>query len=141
MKASYLVATITAPLLAMAVMWSYPNSVAAQDKFGSWGDALNLGSAINSKCANLSCETERPAVSRDNLSLYFDFNRPGFGGHDIWVSHRDSVDAPLGNAAKPRADRQHGRRGIQFQPVFEWTLAVFGSDRLGGCGGLEIGAP
>ena len=88
MKASSLVAATALAIAASAV----PSP--ARDKFGPWGEPMNLGRTINSACANQTCETERPAISRDNLSLYFDSNRPGSVHHDIWVSHRASVNDP-----------------------------------------------
>ena len=86
MKAAFLIAA------ALSIVAAMPTS--ARDKFGPWGEPMNLGRTINSACANQTCESERPAISRDNLSLYFDSTRPGSKRHDIWVSHRASVNDP-----------------------------------------------
>jgi hypothetical protein len=85
MKASFLVATIAAPMLAMAVTWSYPTSVAAKDKFGPWGPPVNLGPIVNS-----TSHDERPAISRDDLSLYFDSN----GREDLAATTSGSLIEP-----------------------------------------------
>jgi WD40-like Beta Propeller Repeat len=133
MKASILIAAAALAIAASAV----PST--AGDKFGPWGPPRNLGPTINSACANSSCETERPAISRDNLSLYFDSDRPGgTGHHDIWVSHRAGVDDPwempqnLGPPVNTAAD--------EFSPALSpnghWLFV--GSNRLGGSGGLDI---
>jgi hypothetical protein len=134
MNASLLV---TAAALAIAA-FAVPST--ARDKFGPWGPPVNLGPTVNSACANLTCETERPAISRDNLSLYFDSNRPGSVHHDIWVSHRASVDDPwetpknLGPPVNTAADEF----SPNLSPNGHWLF--FGSNRPGGCAGLDIWA-
>lgn len=49
MKASFLVATIALPILAMAAASSYPPPVAAQDNFRSWPRAPKFSPVINSE--------------------------------------------------------------------------------------------
>jgi hypothetical protein len=113
----------------------------AREKFGPWGPPVNLGPTINSACANLPCETERPAISRDNLSLYFDSNRPGFRDHDIWVSHRTSVDEPWGTPQNlgPTVNTAADEFSPALSPNGHWLF--FGSNRAAGsCGGLDIWA-
>jgi Tol biopolymer transport system component len=57
-----------------------------------WSEPVNLGAPVNSSAAEAL-----PALSPDELSLYFASNRPGgLGGNDIWVSRRASVDDPWG---------------------------------------------
>src|SRR5262249_4041172 len=51
----------TAAALAIAAS-AVPST--AQDKFGPWREPVNLGRMINSACANQTCESERPAISR-----------------------------------------------------------------------------
>lgn len=95
MKASFLVTAVIPSVLAIAATWGFPASVTAEDKFGPWGPPVNLGPTINSKYVD-----ERPAISRDNLSLYFESDRPGgVGGIDIWTSHRRDRDWPAGRGA------------------------------------------
>jgi len=56
----------------------------------TFGEPVNLGPAVNSPQAEGS-----PVISRDGLELYF--NRPGgYGGNDVWMSNRASVDDPWG---------------------------------------------
>jgi len=130
MKAAFLIAA------ALSIVAAMPTS--ARDKFGRWGEPMNLGRTINSACANQTCESERPAISRDNLSLYFDSTRPGSKRHDIWVSHRASVNDPwetpqnLGPPVNTAAQEFSPNRS----PNGHWLF--FGSDRPGGCGELDI---
>jgi len=134
MKTSILVAAAALSIAASAV----PST--ARDKFGPWREPVNLGRTINSACANQTCESERPAISRDNLSLYFDSNRPGSGHHDIWVSHRASVDEPWGTPQNlgPPVNTAADEFSPNLSPNGHWLF--FGSNRLGGCGGLDIWA-
>jgi hypothetical protein len=57
-----------------------------------WGPPVNLGSLVN------SVATEGvPSISSDNLSLFFESNRPGgSGSNDIWVTNRTTPDAEWG---------------------------------------------
>src|SRR2546425_12081501 len=62
---------------------------AEQPVYGPWGTPVNLGPVVNS-----AANEQHPAISRDGLSLYISSDRPGgFGGTDIWVSHRACTDA------------------------------------------------
>ena len=133
MKAAFLVAA------ALSVVAAMPAS--ARDKFGPWGAPVNLGATVNSACANQTCESERPAISRDNLSLYFDSSRSGgFGHHDIWVSHRASVDDPWETPKNlgPPVNTAAQEFSPNLSPNGHWLF--FGSNRPGGCAGLDIWA-
>jgi len=64
--------------------------------FGPWSTAVNLGPVINTQY-----NETHPAISKNGLSLYITSNRPGgvngqtfTGFNEIWVSRRDSIDAP-----------------------------------------------
>jgi hypothetical protein len=66
---------------------------AAARKFSDWGPPA-LVPNVNSEFGDFS-----PAISRDGRSLYISSNRPdelGSRDNDIWVSRRDSVEAPWG---------------------------------------------
>ena len=67
--------------------------ISYKNKSGEWSEAENMGRTINSE----SWESA-PSLSPDKRDLYFSSNRPGgFGGSDIWVSHRGAD----GNWGKP----------------------------------------
>jgi hypothetical protein len=78
-------------------------TVAVAQEFGPWGPPTNLGPVINLAGSN----TQHPAISKDGLSLYISSDRQfqqqadgsfsdSFGGMDIWVSQRASVDDDWG---------------------------------------------
>lgn len=57
-----------------------------------WDTPVNLGPVVNSPFVD-----NLPELSKDKLSLYFTSARPGgSGGLDLWVSRRESEDAPWG---------------------------------------------
>ena len=65
---------------------------AAAPHFSEWSSPINLGSVVNSRFND-----QGPAISKDGRNLYFTSDRiGGFGGNDIWVSERASVDSPWG---------------------------------------------
>lgn len=63
-------------------------------QFGPWSAPVNLGPPVNTSFAEVN-----PFISKDGLSLYFTCQDcpGGFGGFDIWVSRRPTVDAPWGS--------------------------------------------
>ncbi len=77
---------LTAVVL-VALLASYPT---AAPSYSDWSAPVNLGAVINSPFND-----QGPAISKDGLSLYFSSGRPGgFGGSDIWVSQRASLEVP-----------------------------------------------
>ncbi|MFC4262233.1 OmpA family protein [Ferruginibacter yonginensis] len=60
--------------------------ISYKNKNGTWSEAVNLGSNINTNAWESA-----PSLSPDKRDLYFSSTRPGgFGGSDIWVSHRNA---------------------------------------------------
>ena len=60
------------------------------DHFSDWCEPVNLGPMVNSAALD-----NGPTISRDGLTLFFASAREGGAGlPDIWVSTRESVDAP-----------------------------------------------
>lgn len=58
--------------------------ISRRKKNGSWSEPENIGRAINTEFWEST-----PSLSPDKNDLYFSSSRPGgFGGTDIWVSHR-----------------------------------------------------
>ncbi len=59
-----------------------------------WGTPTNLGPNVNS-----SFDDAGPCISADGLKLYFNSNRSGgFGGYDLWVTSRDTIDDDWGES-------------------------------------------
>ena len=125
--------------IAMAIALSVP--VAAQ-QFSAWSAPVNLNnyptlgaSAVNSTSADVD-----PFISKDGLSLFFSCQDcpGGFGGFDIYVSHRASVSDPWG-------DPQNLGSSVNT-PFTEANPALsndghrlyFTSNRPGGIGGVDI---
>ncbi len=58
--------------------------ISYKNKNGEWSEAENMGRTINTDAWESA-----PSLSPDKRDLYFSSTRPGgFGGSDIWVSHR-----------------------------------------------------
>lgn len=79
-------------LTAMGFVLLAVSSPTAAPDFSDWSAPVNLGPNVNSAFGDTA-----PAVSKDQLSLYFSSTRPdGLGGNDIWVSQRNSVGESWG---------------------------------------------
>jgi hypothetical protein len=80
-----------------------------------------------------------PTISADGLSLYFSSDRPGgFGGADIYVSHRTTVNSRWGKPQNlgPKINSSSDDHSQNFSP--DGHRMWFASDRPGGCGKLDI---
>ncbi len=59
--------------------------ISYKNKNGEWNEAENLGRIVNTEAWESA-----PSLSPDKRDLYFSSTRPGgFGGSDIWVTHRN----------------------------------------------------
>jgi len=95
-----------------------------------------MGPVINTMANDLAA-----ALSRDERSLYFTSTRPGgFGGEDIWVSHRTNKAADWESPANlgPTINSFALERVRYLSP--DGHLLLFQSDRGGGLGGSDIWA-
>jgi hypothetical protein len=102
--------------------------------FSAWREPTNLGCANNSSAGD-----QGPAISKDGLSLYFGSMRAGgFGGSDIWVSQRASVDEPWEPPINLGA--VVNTPGVDNVPALsrDGHLLFFNSDRQGTSGGADI---
>ena len=109
-------------------------SPAHGQQFSSWSTAVNLGPKVNST-ANDGC----PAISRNGLSLYFASTRAGGqGGLDIYVSRRESFEDPW--EAPVNLGPTINTSSNEFCPALstDGHLLFFASNRVGGCGGIDI---
>src|SRR2546428_796412 len=107
-----------------------------QPQYSDWSQPVNLGSVINS-----GSNEQHPAISKDGLSLYFASDRAGaggMGGLDIYVSHRESLDAPWG--APVNLGPNINSAGNDLAPTFspDGHLLYFHSNGRGGCGGADL---
>src|SRR5436190_14317335 len=104
--------------------------------YSDWSAPVNLGPVVNS-----GSNEQHPAISKDGLSLYFASDRPGaggMGGLDIYVSHRESLDAPWG--APVNLGPNINSAGNDLAPTFspDGHLLYFHSNGRGGCGGADL---
>jgi len=108
---------------------------AKAQEFSDWSAPVNLGPVVNTPAA----ETTDPMVSKSGLSLYFSSPRPGgFGGYDIWVSQRATVDDPWG---PPQNLGPTVNSAFNENTPFLSTdghVLLFTSDRTGGYGGSDL---
>ena len=109
---------------------------AAGPRYSDWSEPVNLGPVINSAFSD-----RHPAISKDGLNLYFTSNRPGgYGGDDIWISHRERV----GDAWEPPQNLgpNINTGGTEYAPTFSrdghWLFFI--STRADGYGGEDIWA-
>ena len=99
-----------------------------------WSEPLNLGALVNSNVFDAA-----PTLSEDGLSLYLTSNRPGgFGGNDLWVSHRDCGDCtwetPVNLGPVINSPAIENRASLSS----DGHLLFFFSDRPGGHGSTDI---
>lgn len=125
------------PLLVAAWLLSCAFVVlASAQHLSDWSAPQNVGTVVNSPYVD-----RHPAISKDGLTLYITSNRPGgFGGDDIWVSHRAHSDDPwempqvLGSNVNTAS--------TEYAPTLSrdqhWLLFI--STRPGGFGGEDIWA-
>ena len=72
---------------------------ARAQNFSAWSAPTNLNAIVLSNgthclaVVNSASDDSHPTISKDGLSLFFSSTRAGgFGGYDLWVTERDSLD-------------------------------------------------
>jgi len=106
----------------------------ADDQFSDWSAPVNLGPVVNTGFTEIC-----PSISKAGLSLYFFSNRPGgFGGNDIWVSRRASVDDPWGPPQNlgPTVNTEFDDNAAMLS--LDGHRLYFTSNRPGGFGGTDL---
>src|SRR5438046_7501304 len=104
-------------------------------RFTDWKTPVNLGPVINSAFEDLG-----PALSKDELSLYFTSTRPGLGGEDIWVSTRSSKKDDWGTPVNLGPVINTGANERMRRLSSNGHVMLFESNRPGGLGGSDIWA-
>jgi hypothetical protein len=102
--------------------------------YSDWTTPVNLGPVINT-----AGDENRPAISKNGLSLIVSTNRPGgYGGLDLWVSHRASVDDPWGPLQNlgPNVNSDSAESAPTFSP--DGHRLYFHSAKTGGCGAIDL---
>ncbi len=119
-----------------------PNSVGEAaisqnaQRFTEWSTPINLGQVINSTANDLA-----GSLSRDERSLYFTSTRSGgFGGEDIWVSHRKNKNDDWEPAINlGQTINSFALERLRYLSP-DGHLLLFQSNRGGGVGGSDIWA-
>lgn len=102
-------------------------------KNGSWSEPENLGFNINTDAWESS-----PSLSPDKRDLYFASSRPGgYGGSDIWVSHKQSNGKWSNPQNMGRGINTAGNEGSPFIHADNQTL-YFISSGLPGYGNSDL---
>jgi len=128
---------VTAPNMALSAAREIDDvgaNVGDEVQWSAWSTPQNLGATINT-----SALEQHPAISKDGLSLYFASDRAGgFGGVDIYVSQRSSLDAPWGTPVNLGPKINSGRN--ESAPTFssDGHSMYFHSNGRGGCGGADL---
>lgn len=124
-----------AMVMAAALLGVMVPAASADDKqFSAWSAPVNLGPPVNSPYYD-AC----PTISKNGLSLYFRSDRPGgYGGYDIWVSQRDSLEDPWEEPKNlgPTINSPSGEFCTAFSADGHWMIFV--SNRPGGSGGQDL---
>lgn len=84
-----------------------------------------------------SSDDQRPNVRKDGLEIFFDSNRPGSLGADLWTATRaDTADpwSPATNLAAVNSSATEGRPSLSFDS----RTLYFMSSRPGGSGGIDL---
>ena len=121
-------------LAAAAAAVSVMPALTAEVRYSDWSDPVNLGPIVNSVNDEFGV-----TISKDGLSLYFHSNSAeGFGGTDIWVSRRPSVDDPWESPENlgPTVNTEHNENTPKLS--LDGHRLYFASNRPGGFGGGDI---
>jgi hypothetical protein len=99
-----------------------------------WTSPANLGDTVNSASSEFL-----PALSKNELSLYFASNRSdSLGGEDLWVSRRDSRDEPWGTPVNLGAAVNTAFNERSPELSRDGHLLFFATNRPGGLGDFDI---
>lgn len=112
-----------------------PFATSASARWAEWLPPQNAGTPVNS--ANVEVN---PFLSRDGLALYFGCNGcpGGFGGFDLYVSRRASVDDPWGTPENLGPEINTSANEASVSISIDGHRMFFTSGKAGGFGSNDI---
>jgi Tol biopolymer transport system component len=117
-------------VLGAALSWSKPEAAI----YSEWSAPTNLGATVNSTTTDIA-----PAISKNQLSLYFSSTRSGgSGAFDIWVSHRSTREDAWGTPMNLGSNINTAANDQGATLSDDGHMLFFVSDRDGGYGGQDI---
>jgi len=136
---------ISADGLSIYFLSTRPGGSGAQDLWvatretvnAPWNEPVNLAPTVNSPFAEI-----RPAISADGLSLYFsdhsDARPGGYGRADLWVTTRETVDAPWNEPMNMGPTVNSSRFDARPCISSDGLTLLFDSNRDGGYGRFDL---
>ena len=117
--------------IALGVSASPPLAAA---RHSDWSSPVNLGPVVNSVSSEQNAQ-----LTKDGLAIYFTSDRPGgFGGLDIWVTRRASLDSPWEAPFNLGAPINTALADLGPNISIDGHLLFFASSRPGGAGGTDL---
>ena len=100
----------------------------------NWSQPVNIGPPVSS-----ASNDQGAFISKKGLSLYFVSTRPGgYGGQDMYVSHRATVDDPWGTPENLGPTINTSSNDASPTLSTDEHLLYFHSNRPGGLGGTDL---
>jgi hypothetical protein len=114
--------------------WGTGESTSTMGEFGPWSAPINVGLPLNTQYNDMYA-----ILAADGLTVYFTSDRPtgGLGGNDLWVSRRESTDAPWGEPENLTVLNSQYDDSLPMLSRSE-NIMYFHSDRPGGCGAGDL---
>jgi WD40-like Beta Propeller Repeat len=131
-KSGILVVTLIA-LCYSAAASGTSESASEVREFGPWSAPINVGPPLNTQYNDMYA-----VLTADGLTVYFTSDRPGtVGGNDLWVSRRESTEAPWGEPENLAILNTTSDDSLPVLSTSE-NFMYFHSDRPGGCGAGDL---
>lgn len=115
-----------------------PGGVGLSDIYVSPFDGASFGTPALAPGLNTAQNDARPNLRRDGLEIFFDSNRPGLGGLDIWTSTRISTSDPWTAPTNLGSGVNSTSNDLRASLSWDGTTLYFGSNRAGSEGNQDI---
>ena len=120
-------------LIASVFVFMRATPAAPQVELGPWSAPVNVGPPLNTQYNDMYA-----ILTANGLTVYFTSDRPGgLGGNDLWVSRRESTDAPWGEPENLTILNSQYDDSLPMLST-SGNFMYFQSDRPGGCGAGDL---